>query len=135
MLKYIFILLITTLSFQLKAQQVTVSKLTDAKFNPKAIDVEPQFPGGAKAFYRYISKNIAYDKDAQPKDMQGVVTVSIAIEKDGSITDVKIINGVSNIVDKEVVRVISASPQWKPGKQHGMPIKVRYTFKIQLTAH
>jgi protein TonB len=134
MFKYVFILLITTLSLNVKAQKVTVSKLTDAKFNPKAIDVEPQFPGGSKAFYRYISKNIAYDKDAEAKDMQGTVTVSIAIEKDGSITDVKIINGVSDIVDKEVVRVISASPAWKPGMQHGVPIKVRYTFKIALTA-
>lgn len=134
MTKYIFIALLSALSLNLKAQKVTVTKVAENKVNTRAIDVEPQFPGGTKAFYKYISKNIAYDKDAQATDMQGIVTVSMAIEKDGHISDVKIIKGVSDIVDKETVRVISESPLWKPGKQHGNPIKVYYTFKIQLSA-
>ncbi|EHQ31148.1 TonB family protein [Mucilaginibacter paludis DSM 18603] len=132
--KYLLILLITTLPYTLRAQRVTVTKIPENKINNKALDVEPKFPGGAKAFYKYISKNIAYDKDAEAKDMQGIVTISMAIEKDGRITDVKVVKGVSDIVDKEVVRVISSSPMWKPGMQHGAPIKVRYTFKIALTA-
>lgn len=117
----------------LKAQKVTVTKLPNNTLNYKAIDVEPQFPGGAKAFYKYIAKNIGYDKDAKVTDMQGTVTVSMAIEPDGRITDAQIVNGVSPIVDKEVLRVINASPKWKPGKQHGNPIKVRYTFRIALS--
>lgn len=131
--KYIIIPLVLLLSFSLKAQKVTVTKLSNAKVNGKAIDVEPSFPGGTKAFYKYISKNIAYEKDAKATDMQGTVTVSMAIETDGSITDAQVTNGVSNIVDHEVLRVINASPKWKPGMRHGTPIKVRYTFKIQLS--
>jgi protein TonB len=102
------------------------------KITPKAIDVEPQFPGGTKAFYRYISKNIAYEKDAKATDMNGIVTVSMAIEPSGHVSEVQIINGVSDIVDREIVRVITTSPVWKPGMQHGIPIKVRSTFKIEL---
>ncbi|RKR83604.1 TonB family protein [Mucilaginibacter gracilis] len=133
MTRFIFALLLFTVPFNSIAQKVTVTKLSDSKFNNKAIDFEPQFPGGAKAFYKYISKNIAYDKDAKVKDMQGAVTVSMAIETDGRITDAQITSGISPIVDKEVLRVINASPLWKPGKQHGKPVKVRYTFKIVLS--
>jgi TonB family protein len=133
MIKSAFILLVIALPLSLRAQKVTVTKLPSDKLNYKAIDVEPQFPGGTKAFYKYIAKNIAYDKGAQASDMQGTVTVSMAIETDGRISDAQIVNGVSDIVDKEVLRVINASPTWKPGKQHGKPIKVRYTFKIALS--
>lgn len=131
--KYLIVLLISALPIGLMAQKVTVTKVSSLKVNAKAIDVEPSFPGGAKAFYKYISKNIAYDKNATVKDMQGDVTVSMAIEPDGRITDAQIVSGVSDIVDKEVLRVINASPLWKPGKQRGVPIKVRYTFKIVLS--
>jgi len=133
MTKYTFITLLTLLPFTLKAQKVTVAKVSGKSINPKAIDVEPKFPGGTKAFYNYISKNIAYDKDATVNDMKGTISVSMAIEKDGRITDAQIVSGASPIVDKEVLRVINASPLWKPGMQHGSPIKVRYTFKIELT--
>ena len=134
MIKYLLLpisLLIASLS--LKAQKVTVTKISRDKVYAKAIDVEPEFPGGAKAFYKYISKSIAYNKGVRPEDMQGVVTISMAIEKDGRITDVTMLKGVSDEVDREVTRIISTSPKWKPGMQKGQPIKVRYTFKIQLT--
>jgi TonB family protein len=133
MTKYTYILLALLLPLGLKAQKVTVSKVSSSKINAKAIDVEPSFPGGTKAFYKYISKNIAYEKDAKATDMQGTVTVSMAIETDGSISEAQITSGVSDVVDREVLRVINASPKWKPGMQHGRPIKVRYTFKIQLS--
>lgn len=117
------------------AQQVTVARVSSIKINPKAIDVEPHFPGGTKAFYNYISKNIAYDKDAQAADMNGIVTVSMAIESTGHISEVQIITGASDVVNKEILRVITASPNWKPGMQHGVAIKVRSTFKIELKPH
>jgi len=133
MTKYALITITLLLPLSLKAQKVTVTKISSTKVNAKAIDVEPSFPGGTKAFYKYISKNIAYDKGAKATDMQGTVTVSMAIETDGSISEAQITTGVSDIVDREVLRVINASPKWKPGLQHGTPIKVRYTFKIQLS--
>lgn len=131
--KHLFVLLALISPLGLMAQKVTVTNLSSTQVNAKAIDTEPSFPGGTKAFYKYITKNIAYDKDATAKDMQGTVTVSMAIEKDGHITEAQVVSGVSDIVDKEVLRVINASPLWKPGKQHGMAIKVRYTFKIVLS--
>ena len=125
--KYLPALLLTLLVFTAKAQTVNVVKTGPAP-TVKAIDVEPEFPGGTKAFYKYISKNATFPPDVDPALLEGTVTLSIAIEKDGSITDVRILKGLSDVMDNETIRVISASPRWKPGMQHGNPIRVRYTF-------
>jgi len=62
--------------------------------------------------------------------MNGSVTLAMAIEKDGSIKDIKIVNGLSEVMNKETIRLMSASPKWKLGMQGGQPIRVRYTFTI-----
>lgn len=116
--------------FVLRAQTVTVTKHANTALNFKAIDVEPQFPGGAKAFNKYLSKNVVYPDNAGAKDMNGSVTLAMAIEKDGTIKDIKIVNGLSEVMDKETIRLMNASPKWKPGMQGGQPIRVRYTFTI-----
>ncbi|OCX53466.1 hypothetical protein BEL04_03960 [Mucilaginibacter sp. PPCGB 2223] len=118
------------LPFLPKAQTVTVTKHANTALNFKAIDVEPQFPGGAKAFNKYLSKNVIYPVNASSQEMNGSVTLAMAIEKDGTITDIKIINGLSEVMDRETIRLMAASPKWKPGMQRGQPIRVRYTFTI-----
>lgn len=118
------------LPFIPKAQTVTVTKHANTALNFKAIDVEPQFPGGAKAFNKYLSKNVGYPVNANSEEMNGSVTLAMAIEKDGTITDVKIVKGLSDVMDKETIRLMNASPKWKPGMQSGQPIRVRYTFTI-----
>lgn len=110
---------------------VNVVKHTNTKLNYKAIDIEPEFPGGTKALYRYISKNINYEGNSSTDaSLQGLITLSMTIEKDGRVTDVKIIKGLSEDIDKATLRVIASSPNWKPGIQHGKPIRVRYTFSF-----
>ncbi|WP_448699168.1 energy transducer TonB [Mucilaginibacter sp. AW1-3] len=129
-MKYIFLQLLFLFPFVLKAQTVTVTKHANTALNFKAIDVEPQFPGGTKAFNKYLSKNVIYPANATAQEMNGSVTLAMAIEKDGTITDIKIVNGLSEVMDRETVRLMTASPKWKPGVQRGQPIRVRYTFTI-----
>lgn len=88
----------------------------------------PQFPGGS--VQRWISKNVKYPILAQENGIQGKVFIQFVIEKDGSITDVKVMRGVDASLDKEAIRVVKSMPKWKPGKQRGKPVRVSYTLPI-----
>ena len=88
----------------------------------------PQFPGGN--VQRWISKNVKYPILAQENGIQGKVFIQFVIEKDGSITDVKVMRGVDASLDKEAIRVVKSMPKWKPGKQRGKPVRVSYTLPI-----
>lgn len=88
----------------------------------------PQFPGGN--VQKWIGKNVKYPILAQENGIQGKVFIQFVIEKDGSITDVKVVRGVDASLDKEAIRVVKAMPKWKPGKQRGKPVRVSYTLPI-----
>ena len=129
MKKYIPIIALLLLASLSKAQTINIIKTGPAP-TVKAIDVEPEYPGGTKAFYKYISDHVSFPADVDPAKLQGIMTISMAIEKDGRLTDFQIIKGVSDVMDKETIRVIASAPHWKPGMQHGEPIRVRYTYNI-----
>lgn len=88
----------------------------------------PSFPGGDVT--KWISKNVKYPVLAMENGIQGKVYIQFVIEKDGSITDVKVVRGVDASLDKEAVRVIKSMPKWKPGKQRNKPVRVSYTLPI-----
>ena len=83
----------------------------------------------------YLSKNIIYPAEAEKNGFQGRVVVTYVVEKDGSLSQVKVAKGVEPSLDAEAVRVISSMPKWTPGKQNGEPARVKYTlpvtFKLQ----
>ena len=95
----------------------------------------PEFPGGMAECMKYFSKNINYPEDCKKEGIQGRVIVQFVVDKDGSIKDPTIARGVHPSLDKEALRVLSSMPNWKPGKQKGEAVKVRYTipvmFKLQ----
>lgn len=100
------------------------------------VEETPEFiNGGLTGLMQYLSKNLRYPAMAQEANVQGRVTVQFVVNKDGSIVDVTILRGVDPALDKEAVRVISAMPKWKPGKQRGKPVRCKYTvpvtFKLQ----
>ena len=99
------------------------------------VDQMPKFPGGEQALMDYVSKNVVYPKEAQEKGISGRVFVGFIVEKDGSVSDVKVLRGIGGGCDEEAVRVISGLPKWKPGKQEGKPVRVSYqmpiNFKLQ----
>lgn len=97
------------------------------------VDVYPEFPGGMNAWAKYIQRNLRYPGIAQEEGVQGKVYLSFVIEKDGSITDVKIIKGIGYGCDEEAVRVIKKSPKWQAGKQNNTAVRVRYNMPISYT--
>lgn len=95
------------------------------------VDDMPEFPGGKQAMFKFLSENVRYPVIAQQKNIQGRVICQFIVEKDGSLTDVIVIrSGGDASLDKEAVRVIKAMPNWKPGKQRGRPVRVKYTTPI-----
>ncbi len=90
----------------------------------------PEFPGGRAELTKFLSKNVAYPRDAEKKGLEGRVIVSFTVEKTGEIIDVKILKGVSESLDKEAIRVVKLMPKWKPGKNNGVPVNVKYKVDI-----
>ncbi|MGM9478251.1 energy transducer TonB [Pedobacter sp. GSP4] len=96
----------------------------------EGVDEYPEFNGGAKAWSKYMERNLRYPYQAQEDGIQGKVFVSFVVEKDGSVTDVKVLRGLGFGCDEEAVKVIKKSPLWKPGKNRGVPVRVRYSMAI-----
>ncbi|MBR0195725.1 MAG: energy transducer TonB [Paludibacteraceae bacterium] len=100
------------------------------------VESMPEFPGGQQALFKYLSENVKYPVIAQENGIQGRVICQFVVNKDGSIVDVEVVrSGGDASLDKEAIRVIKTMPKWKPGKQRGKPVRVKYTvpvnFKLQ----
>ena len=97
----------------------------------EVVEIMPEFPdGGMSGLMQFLSKNIQYPINAQKNHTQGRVTVQFVVNKDGSISEPKIIRGVDPDLDDEAIRVISLMPKWKPGMQKGQPVRVKYTVPV-----
>ena len=90
------------------------------------VDIMPEPFGGASAWSKFIQRTLRYPET----DMEGRVTISFIVEKDGHLSDIQVLKGVSSDLDREALRVIKLAPAWKPGKQNGQPVRVRYTIPI-----
>ncbi|MEM1134674.1 MAG: TonB family protein [Bacteroidota bacterium] len=90
----------------------------------------PKFKGGMNAFYQYVGSEIQYPTQARQKGIEGLVNIQFVVEKDGSLSGVKAINGIGAGCDKEAVRVIQNAPSFKPGKQRGKAVRVRMALPI-----
>ena len=99
------------------------------------VEVMPSFPGGQAALLQYLNSHVKYPVVAQENGIQGRVTISFVVERDGSITDVKVARSVDPSLDKEAARVVSSMPRWTPGKQNGSAVRVKFNvpvvFKLQ----
>ena len=100
------------------------------------VESMPEFPGGQQALFKYLSENVKDPVIAQENGIQGRVICQFVVNKDGSIVDVEVVrSGGDPSLDKEAIRVIKSMPKWKPGKQRGKPVRVKYTvpvnFKLQ----
>ena len=90
----------------------------------------PQFPGGHIALVEYLSKNIKFPKSKEKENVQARVVASFTVDKDGSITDAKIVRSQGEAFDNEALRVINGMPKWIPGTQNGKAVSVKYTLPI-----
>ena len=126
-----------------KAEEVVIAAPVEAPQEEEeeevvfvVVESMPEFPGGQQALFKYLSENVKYPVIAQENGIQGRVICQFVVNKDGSIVDVEVVrSGGDPSLDKEAVRVIKSMPKWKPGKQRGKAVRVKYTvpvnFKLQ----
>jgi len=112
-----------------------VKQVTEEDTNKIFTSVEqsPEFPGGNVAFGKYLSNNIRYPAIAKENNVQGKVFLNFIVERDGSLTDIKLIRGIGSGCDDEAIRVLKSSPHWKPGILNGREVRVYYTVPISFT--
>ena len=110
------------------AQKTVVSQENQKVFD--TVEQMPEYPGGMPALIEFLQTNMKYPEDAQKQKVEGRVMVMFVVEKDGSITDVKVARNVFPSLDEEAVRVVNAMPKWTPGKEKGKPVRVQYTLPI-----
>ena len=126
-----------------KAEEVVIAAPVEAPVEEEeeevvfvVVESMPEFPGGQQALFKHLSENVKYPVIAQENGIQGRVICQFVVNKDGSIVDVEVVrSGGDPSLDKEAIRVIKSMPKWKPGKQRGKPVRVKYTvpvnFKLQ----
>ncbi|MFE3868029.1 energy transducer TonB [Flavobacterium sp. LS2P90] len=98
-------------------------------YNTAGIEVKPEFPGGMDKFYSYVGKNY---QTPEEEGLKGKVYVTFVVEKDGSLTDIKVIRDIGYGTGKEAIRVLKKSPRWTPGVQNGKPVRVLYSLPITI---
>jgi len=97
------------------------------------VESMPAFPGGEAALYKYLAENIKYPQMAKESGIQGRVFVTFVVERNGSVTDVRVLRGIGGGCDEEAIRVVKGMPQWTPGKQRGKAVRVQYNLPVKFT--
>ena len=108
--------------------QIKNAEPTDKAY--EVVEQMPTFKGGDAALMKYLSENIKYPETAEKAGEQGRVVVNFIVEKDGAVSNVKVVRSVTPTLDAEAVRVIKAMPKWVPGKQDGKFVRVKYNVPV-----
>ena len=131
-MKHIHFLAVVFFTMQITVAQeikVETDKGIDesAIYNTAGIEIKPEYPGGMTEFYNFIGKNF---RVPNVKGLAGKIFVSFVIEKDGSITEIKVIRDIGYGTGEEAKRVLEMSPKWLPGEQSGKKVRVLYSLPI-----
>ena len=97
------------------------------------VEEMPEFPGGEQARQKFLAQNIRYPSEAKEKNIEGTVYTSFIIEVDGTISNIQTIKGIGFGLDEEVVRVLKLMPVWRPGKQKGVPVRVKINLPVKFS--
>ena len=98
-----------------------------------SIEKAPEYPGGIDKFRAYLRETIKYPPMANESGLQGTVYVNFTVEKDGSLTDVRVDRKVGGGLDEEAIRVVKASKKWIPGIQNSRPVRVKYNVPVKFS--
>ena len=98
-------------------------------YNTAGIEVKPDFPGGMEKFYKFVGNNY---QTPEEDGLKGKVYVTFVVEKDGSLTDIKVIRDIGYGTGKEAIRVLNKCPRWTPGEQNGKKVRVLYSLPITI---
>jgi protein TonB len=97
------------------------------------VEEMPSFPGGDMDLLKFMAENTKYPPLARENGLQGIVVVTFVVDERGRIDKVQVLRGIGGGCDEEAVRVVKAMPQWKAGKQRGMPVRVQYNLPFRFT--
>ena len=116
---------------KVKKAQTHKDTTTDDKVY-KVCEQMPTYEGGDAALMKYIGENLKYPEEAKERGLQGRVVVGFIIEKDGSLTNFKVLRAVDRALDAEALRVVKGMPKWIPGRHNGQRVRVRYLLPIHI---
>ncbi|RZK15346.1 MAG: TonB family protein [Pedobacter sp.] len=106
----------------------------DGKIYPYTATMEaPSYPGGQQAWNKYLGSTVKYPADAYRLGIRGRVMLNFVIDQKGNLVEIKIDKAVYPSIDLEAIRVLSAAPRWKPAKQRGIPVRVKYNQSINFS--
>lgn len=128
-MKNFLLLAIAFFSFQFMNAQEQTSKPQDTIYDFKEVDVKPEYPDGVEAFYKFIAKNF---KVPEEEGLNGKIITTFVIEKDGSISDIKVLQDIGYGSGAEVLKVLTMSKKWIPAKLNDIPVRVLYQFPITI---
>ena len=94
------------------------------------VENNPEFPGGSDSLYAYIARNIKYPETAKKEKIEGRVFVTFVIEKDGQVSNAKILRDIGGGCGEEAIRVVKSMPKWKPGTQRGNPVRFQFNLPV-----
>ncbi|CAM3922879.1 MULTISPECIES: energy transducer TonB [Flavobacterium] len=106
-----------------------VEEVDNQIYNTAGIEVKPDFPGGIDKFYKFVGNNY---QTPEEEGLKGKVYVTFVVEKDGSLTDIKVIRDIGYGTGKEAIRVLKKCPKWTPGEQNGKKVRVLYSLPITI---
>ena len=116
-----------------KASDATAPADTTKNVVYDVTETMPQFPGGPGVMMKYLAANIKYPASAVKAKKQGRVIVAFVIQKDGSVTNARIVRSVDPELDAEALRIVKGMPKWTPGTQNGKPVNVKYTLPVNFS--
>ena len=96
------------------------------------VEQDPEFPGGMEALYQWIGANYKWPASARDCDAFGYVYVTFIIEKDGSVSNIRLLRDLGCGHGEAVVEMVQRMPKWKPGKQRGKPVRVQFNLPVKI---
>lgn len=127
-MKKILFIAVAIFAFQIVSAQETTNDSNDPVYNTVGIDKKPEFPEGIDAFYGFVGKNFIVPYAA----LKGKVYVTFIIEKDGSISNIKVLRDLGHGTGAEAIRVLSICPKWIPGEKNGQKVRCLYSLPITI---
>lgn len=118
----------TAVVFEEPVKAVVVEDDEDKIFT--VVEQTAEFPGGMEALYKFLQKNFRYPNSARRMNVSGRVFVQFIVDKEGKISNVEVVKGLSPDCDKEAIRVVELMPPWKPAKQNGRSVKSKFVFPV-----
>lgn len=115
--------------------QIEEEEEVDEQVIFQVVENDPEFPGGVEAMYKFLAQNIKYPQLARENNITGRVFVTFVVERDGSVTGVRVLRDIGGGCGQEAVRVVKSMPKWTPGKQRGKAVRVQYNLPVNFTLH